>query len=70
MAEQRWIVWPVPERFGGGGFCVTHGEPDAKLHIGRQIGGVPPLSKEEAVAIAKVMNRREARKPAQEPAHG
>jgi len=56
--SRRWQPHPVPEKFGGG-FCVVLGEPDERLQVGRQIGGVPAgsMTHTEAQAIAKALNR-------------
>ncbi|HLZ93921.1 MAG TPA: hypothetical protein VKT20_01140 [Candidatus Dormibacteraeota bacterium] len=69
-----WQPWPVPEKFGGG-FRVVLGEPDDKLLVGRQIGAVPgTLTYKEAQALAKTMNRLEAKAravaPQPEATHG
>jgi hypothetical protein len=60
---ERWKPWPVPEKFltaagGGGGWCVVLGEPNEKVRVGRQVGGMPTLDYDEAAAIAKLLNKR------------
>lgn len=65
-----WMPWLVPPHMragmpggdaDGGGWCVTLGVPNERMRVGRQIGGVPTLSQDEANVIAARMNEIKAK---------
>lgn len=66
----KWIPWSAPPSCRvhdpaehDGGWLLTLGEPDDRVAIGRQIQGIPTLSREEAEAIATALNAIPAKEP-------